>query len=113
MAIVYGVVQATTIPNGAATPTVGVDIKDHEVVAVRTPVALTSTTMSFTAATTLNGTYLPVYKEDGTPYSVTVAATRSTKIDPAALRGLRFIKPVMGANEAAQRALELVTRKPT
>lgn len=114
MALSFNTVYPVTIPNGAATPAAGVDIQGGEVVAVRTPATLTSTKISFIAANALAGTYLPVYKEDGTLYEVTVVtnAARSTRVDPAVLRGLRFVKPVMGSNEGAQRSLELVVRNP-
>lgn len=78
-------------------------------VAVETPAALTGTSISFTACTTEGGTYVPIHKEDGSAYAITVSASaaRLTALDPKYMRGVRYLK-LVGSSQAADRSLKVL-----
>jgi hypothetical protein len=76
-------------------------------VALVTPSALTGTSFTFQAS--VDGTtYNNVYNE-GTQYSVTVAASRYVALDPAVFAGAQYVKVVSGSSEAAERTITLVS----
>ncbi len=86
-----------------------IDLFDAELEAIVTPAALTSTTFTFQASPDgIN--FFQVTKEDGTPYSVTVAASKYLDIPPRTLSGVRWLKIVAGSAEAADRAITVLTR---
>lgn len=103
--------------NRAATVTIasgqtvsnGIDIGDQQIVGVITPATLTGVAITFQGSH--DGiTYKAVTKEDGTNYSITVAASRYVMIPPTALPGVRFVKLVSGAVEGAARDIIVMLR---
>ena len=76
-------------------------------VALVTPSALTGTSFTFQASTD-GSTYNAVYNE-GTQYSVTVAASRYVALDPSVFAGAQYVKVVSGSTEAAERTITLVS----
>lgn len=65
---------------------------------------VTATVVTFQAAMEADGeapTYQNVYKDDGTEYSVTVAASRHVRLDPAKFAGIRWLKIRSGSSGAA------------
>jgi hypothetical protein len=99
------------IPSGSTTHTVSIVPRGLVLVAVETPAALTSVSMTFTQCQTADGTYIPIYSDAGSAYSVTVAASRHILIDPAKLVGVSHLKVVMGSAEADDRTLILNLRR--
>ena len=76
-------------------------------VALVTPSTLTGTSFTFQASVD-GSTYNNVYNE-GTQYSVTVAASRYVALDPAVFAGAQYVKVVSGSTEAAERTITLVS----
>lgn len=95
------------IANGATESGV-VDLSYYKLAAIQIP-AMTGTTLTFKAAESANGTFYPVYKDDGTLATLTVSGGRIVAVDIVAgsLAALRYIKLVSGASEAAERTLTL------
>ncbi len=78
--------------------------------AIVTPASFGATAITFEAATSANGTFAPVNKEDGTAISVTVSDTAAgwadlTNIFPASVR---YVKLVAGSS--ITQTATLVTR---
>ena len=72
---------------------------------IRTPAALTGVALTFTAAESEAGTYLPVWA-DGNQVSVVIAVSRHISLtveEGNALAGATWLKLVSGATELAQR----------
>lgn len=72
-----------------------VRLEDCAVVAVTTPSSMTGTSLTFQASndgTTFNN----LYKDDGTEYTVTCAASRHILIDPTYFMGARYLKARTG-----------------
>lgn len=99
-------VTQATIPNGSSTSN-EIDLRYQALMGLHMPAAFTGTTITFTASNTAGGTFNPVYKDDGTQYSVTVATNRAIAIDYTKLAGFRFIKLVSGSTEGATRTIPL------
>lgn len=97
-----------TIANGQTDSTTA-DLGPATAVGLITPGALTSTSVSFLALAPDDTTWLPVYRDDGSPYTVTVAPSRYTMLDPVVLVGARKVRVRAGAAESAQRSLALLT----
>lgn len=98
-----------TIANGQAA-SAPIDLYGVALVGISLPAAFTGVTLTFQVSVDNGQTYQPLYKADGTAYSVTVAAGRYVQIPPYDFAGIRFLKIVSGSNEAADRALTLVGR---
>lgn len=106
-----------TVPAGTSTSSAGVDLLGHVIVAVITPSAFTSTTVSFDqwvvtdpAANPNDGTWVPVYDSDGSEVAITVAANRVTLVSPSTFPYAAKVRVRTGSAEAAERTLVLVTR---
>lgn len=97
------------IPN-AGTTTPEVDLLGLTLRGVYTPTALTGTAFTFLASQTSGGTFVAVRNEDGSAYTLTVAASRYTRVNPQVFEGLRFLKIVSGSAEGAARTLGLAAR---
>lgn len=69
------------------------------------PAAFTGTTLTFEAAPTAGGTFVPVTDQAGDPISYTVAQGTYVAIDPKDFQGIQFIKLVSGSTEGADRTL--------
>jgi hypothetical protein len=103
---------AVPIANGETTSAV-VCLRDHAMVGLITPAALTSTAITFTASTTEGGTFVPVYDSDGSVVSLAVAQARAIGLSGAeadALAPFVWIKVVCGSAEADDRVLTLVLK---
>jgi len=79
--------------------------------------AWTAADISFMASSTRGGTKLPVLRDDGTEYTISVAASKMVIIDLAGLAicGLQYIKLRSGTSAAvvtqdAERVLKLVVQ---
>lgn len=77
--------------------------------AIVMPAAFTGTTLSFQVS--FDGvTFQPLYKTDGTLYSLTVAAGRTYAVPPADFTAFPAVQIVSGANEGAARTITLLSR---
>jgi hypothetical protein len=94
------VVHNVTITSGGATSAASQDIGNMTLLGVRTPATYDGTTMTFTCCDTAGGTYDTVYRDDGTAYTVTLAASRYTAVDYTKFLGARFLRVVAGTNQA-------------
>jgi hypothetical protein len=93
------------IANGAQLSD-AVDLLGFTLCAVETPAAFTGTAITFEVSND-NSTFVPVHKEDGNAYSITVAASRATIVDIQKFRGFRYLKIKSGSAEAAARTVVL------
>ena len=93
-------VHSVTIASGAATSGATQDMADLTLVGIRTPAEFDGTSVTFTCCDTAGGTYLPLHSADGNAYTVTLAASRYTAVDPTRFYGVRFLKLVASGNQA-------------
>jgi hypothetical protein len=101
-------ISASIPSSGTTTP--AIDLGGTSLVGIQLPAAFTGTSISFTVATTLSGTYQGVIDGSGTALSKTIAAGKYLMLDPSEFAGIQFLKIVSSATEAAQRDLILITR---
>ena len=109
--------KTITIANNGTT-TAAVDtglLSTHsktQLVGVTFPAAMTSTAMTFTAASTEAGTYTTLKEVGGAAnYSITVSASSRIPLDPRVFVACPFIKCVGGSAEGAERTLTLHFRE--
>jgi hypothetical protein len=95
-------VNATIAASGTASTAVETGA-DSCFVGFYTPAALTGTSFTFQASP--DGTTFYNVLEEGTSYSVTVAASRYVSVDPAVFVGCRFLKIVSGSTESSERVI--------
>jgi hypothetical protein len=88
--------QNALVPDTLTTPAAGTDLGGRILVGVTIPAGLDGTTLGFTVAPTLGGTYNTLMSA-GVAVSLTVAASRYVALDPTLFVGVRFVKPVLGA----------------
>ena len=100
--------RTVTIASGQ-TVSPAVDVGGYQVLAVTFPATMTGTTMTLQAATSLAGTYNPVYNAAGA-VSYTIAGARALSLTSSDTHGLQFIKLVSGTAEGADRAIVLHLR---
>ena len=82
--------------------------EDRAFVGFYVPASFTGTAISFQASSD-NSTFVTLLNE-GSAYSLTVAASRYVSVDPAVFVGCRYIKLVSGTSEAAARTLTVCLR---
>ncbi len=103
-------IETVTISSGGTT-SAAIPCLDGSLTAIVCPSALTSTALSFTAATTSGGTYKTVKAMDGaSTYSVTVGASFVVPLDPRVFASLPYVKLVFGTAEGADRSIEIIRR---
>lgn len=106
-----------TIANGASLSG-AVDIGSGlSLVGIVTPAGWTTAVVSFQASTALDGTYVDLYKLDGTEMASpgSLAASHWHPLDPADFAGVRYLKVRSGTaaaavNQAGGDTLTLVVR---
>lgn len=106
-------VSNVTIANGATTSTaLSMDL-DRIPVAIITPAAMTSTSLTFEASDDDGTTWRPVFNE-GTQYSVTISASQSRQIGLARqpFEGVRLVRIIAGSTEGAARTLKIISGLP-
>lgn len=104
--------RSVTIASGGTTSDV-IPVQDYVITGVIIPAAITSTTLTFTACATKDGTFMPVYDSDGNQVSLAVAASRAIGLSGAeadALAPFQWIRVVMGSAELAARTLSLALK---
>lgn len=100
--------QEVVIASGTTTSGV-IDSTGHKVMAIMFP-TMTGATVTFTACDTPDGTFLPVYDDAGSQYSVTATDNACVAIDAAALAlaPVRYFKIVSASSEGADRTLKIL-----
>jgi len=74
------------------------------------PAAFTGTAVTFEVATTLAGTYQPLYDASNAVVSVTVTQGRVYTLDPKYFQGIQFLKIKSGSAEGAARSVVLALK---
>lgn len=90
-----------------------IDLVGTDLCGIEFPAAMTGTTMKLQMASSFNGTYKNVQKDEagGGDYVITVTAGKYVPLTNLAIpAGLRFIKLVSASAEAADRTLVLASR---
>lgn len=97
-----------TIPESSDTSDT-VDLFATRMVGIVTPSAMTGTAVNVLAS--FDGvTFYPYYNKDGVEVEIDIATNRWIGIVPADFAGIRYIKLVSNATEAAERLITIVTR---
>jgi len=93
----------------ASSGTVGtvVDLEDYCIVGLDIPAAFTGTAMTFQCSTD-NSDFDALDDADGAAISITVAAGVDNDLGSSAVCGCRYLKPVSGSSEGAERVVTLV-----
>lgn len=100
------ILKTVTITSGQ-TASAAIDIGGYSLVGFSLPATMTGTATSITVASTLAGTYNPLYDSGGTLYSRTTAALRYYAVSPFDSNGIRFMRVVSGSAEGADRVITL------
>jgi hypothetical protein len=103
-----------TVANGATDSGwihIGTDMDCNGLVAIVTPAALTSTSLTIKASIDGGVTDLAHYDYSGSTFTIPCAADRWIAVDPALFAGIPFIQIVMGSAEGAARSLTLIVRE--
>jgi hypothetical protein len=103
--------DVTAVIADAATKTGVIDLGGLELVGFFVPTGFDGTTVSFEAATSAAGTFMPVHNGNGTAYSLTIAANSYVPITNLAYTaGLRYIKLVASSTQSGASTLTLAVR---
>ena len=108
-----------TIPAGSSVPATGVDFGGFLMFTFEIPTGFEGTTLTFLSASSLAGTYQPLYDDAGIEVSMVVAAGKNTPASgqtALALASARFIKPRSGTAatpvvQAADRAITISCKR--
>lgn len=100
--------KATALVDISSSTTVSeaVGTNGLRLVGVITPATINSTALTFQGSVD-DSTYVPIHAVGGGAYTVTVAASRFTAVDPAQF-GVNYLKVVCGSAELADRNITLV-----
>ena len=97
---------ATVPVASAATKSSVIDCTDLRPVGVFLPADISSATeMTFEAAISEGGTFVPVYDDTGSDLAVTIAASRYVDLPFDKLKGVPYLKLVLNQEQAAARTL--------
>jgi hypothetical protein len=102
-------VSVIAVPSGEQSPAEAVFVANLFPSALIMPATITGTAMAFDVGASVSS-LLPLYKDDGTEYQITVGASRVVKLDPLALSGFPFIRPRFVSIQAAARTLYMVSQ---
>lgn len=87
------------------------DLDGNTLCGLMMPAAFTGVAITFLVSLTTGGTFNALTKDDGSAYSVTVAASKYVALDYTKFAGVRYVKIVSGSSEGADRTVNLVARK--
>ena len=110
---------AVVIANGASLSG-AVDLQGYILTGIVMPAAWTAASLTFAGAPSNEqsgeaGTFVPIYDDAGTEYTVSADTSRVLQIDPVKLAGVRWLKVRSGTsgtpvNQDAARTLYLILR---
>jgi hypothetical protein len=89
-----------SVAGSGTTPSAGVDLNGEYLVGIEFDSGLDGTSLGFTVAPTLAGTYVALHT-GAADYSKTVAASKRVILDPTQFLGVRYIKPVVASQTGA------------
>ena len=108
-----------TIASGAAISG-AIDLSERTLLAIEMPAAWTAADVGFSVATTLTGTYKPLWVLGDSARLLidTAAASRIISVDPDSFRGVRYLKiesldtgDGSAENQAAARTITIIARR--
>ncbi len=88
------------VASGNTEATGSVDTIGWLVSAIICPAEFDGTTITFKAASRIDGTFRPVHNVDGTLLTVTTAASRHVLLEPQTFAGARYLKLVCGSAQS-------------
>lgn len=91
------------------TTSTALDLSTNGFVGLIIPSAFTGTAITFTGSID-NSTFTALYNSDNSAFSITVSASRYYCLNPADFLGMRYVKIVSNASEAAARTITVVSR---
>ena len=94
--------------DGAGNESEAAFIGGLRLIGIALPATISSTSVSFKVK--VGSSYLPLYEDDGTLYSITVAADRFVPVKIPYFAGSEYIKIYAASSEADGREIELVVR---
>lgn len=105
---------SVTIANNASLSG-AMSLGEGGIVGIYMPADWTAASLTFAAALSEDGTFNPVYDQDGTELTVAADADRYIVLNPADFAGIRFMKIRSGTSGSAvtqggARVLEVITR---
>jgi len=100
-------VDSVTIASSGTTSTALTVPTNKRLLAIVTPSALTSTSITFEQSCDDGTTYTPVYNES-TSYSLTVSTSRYNRVVGEVFDGVRIVRLVGGSAEGATRTIKLI-----
>lgn len=90
-----------------------VDLSGTDIVGIFVPSTFDGTSITFTASTTIDGTYVAVQDGDGSTFSLTTTASRYVPVKNLALiSGLRYIKIVTGSSQTSTDTVFTLATRP-
>lgn len=101
--------EVTIASGGSTSDEIDLSRSGEQVVGIVTPATITGTALTFTVCVA-GTTFVPLHVGAGTAYSITVAASRFTHVDPNAFLGVSKLKVVSGAVEAQDTIISIITR---
>lgn len=87
-----------------------IDLSGTTLTALEIPASFEGAALTLQAASSEAGTYYEVCNSNGTPVTITAAASRIITLDPAQMAGLRYIKLVADTAQTGDVSLTLMTR---
>lgn len=96
-----------TIADGQTTSG-AINLKGKKMVGLEVPASFTGQTVSFTQCRSENGTFTPIYKDDGTLYAPVATDSGYVALDPAIMCGPAFVKVVSASSESGAKTITAV-----
>jgi len=96
--------ETSTIASSGTTGT-EVDLTDYCITGISMPADFTGVAMTFTCAPSSGGTFYALNDTAGSAISFTVADDVHIELGSSAICGCRYIKPVSGSSEGAERVV--------
>lgn len=87
--------------NGSATSP-AIDLSGLTLVGIETPASISGTSMTFTGANSLGGTYTAIKDKAGSDYTLTITSSKRYILPPADTAGWEFIKLVSSTSETSK-----------
>lgn len=97
--------------SASATTSEAIDLQGGTLVGLRMDSGFDGTSVTFTSSDTIDGTYATEQADDGTDFTVTIAASEKCHIQPAKTSGFsNFVKVVSSASEGADTTVRLYVK---
>jgi len=100
-------VQQTAVIASGGTSTGVIDLGGTMLIGIQMPSSFTGPSLKFQAATSSGATMQTLADGTGSDISKTISAAKYLALDPATLRGVRFLNVVSASAEAAGRSITI------